>query len=159
MDCLFFTHPFSTLRSLSSHSTISNLHIFLSSPSPVPYCQWPVDGSVCKSECWYVLSDVTWFYGLGKSGTSSVPNRILRDTGTDLIPINPGMSRENRDELNPVYRLVHVLLSICTVREDPVSEVTVTGVTFWQQRTPCTVQRRAPRAVLLPNVFSVPLQE
>ena len=37
-----FTHPFLALRSLSPHSTITNLHIFL--PSPTPSCQWLDDG-------------------------------------------------------------------------------------------------------------------
>jgi hypothetical protein len=105
----FNLHIRSSSFAISVHTLQSPVYTS-SSPSHVPSCQWPVDG--CPTAI-YVFShrrDVKLFvcivrnivfYDLGgkrNPGIFRVPNRILRDTGSELlkthkigsVPGNPG---------------------------------------------------------------------
>jgi hypothetical protein len=79
--CLPFTHQFLTLRSLGPHSTIADLHTFLSLSAPPTHI---------FSRCGRVKAFVSivrniTYYDLENTGAFGAPNRVLRDTGTELF--------------------------------------------------------------------------
>jgi hypothetical protein len=88
---LFFTHPLLSLRFLSSHSTITNLHIFLCrSYSFLSMTGWRLSYS-CR--CFsrrervkiFVRVVINVFLCLWKTWIFVVSNRISQDTGTELF--------------------------------------------------------------------------
>jgi hypothetical protein len=63
--------------------------------------------TVGKSKCPYELSDISYFYDLQKPGVFVVPNRIFRDTGTQLFKLHKTRTNSipNKDR---VYRLKYI---------------------------------------------------
>jgi hypothetical protein len=99
-----YIYQFPTLRCLSLHSTITSLHIFLSlCYSLLSLTSWWLSYWYCRcfvvrwesQNVWYAFSEMSYFYDLRKPpGTFGVPNRILRDTGTEIFkkPLNKDSS-------------------------------------------------------------------
>jgi len=114
---LLFPPVTSPPPAVSAH-TLQSPTYTSSCPSPVPSCYCPADGCAATLDVWFhsgkvemfvhVVKNVVFLWFVGNHVTFGIPNRILRDTGTEIFNPNkagtaPRKQRKKKSSIGESY--------------------------------------------------------